>query len=128
VEDVSSAFEIKRSMIGARHTLPRAGWGYVVTTAVLPGTMVPAHSEFWAKFDADTRTTFRGALPAERPPASDPQFYFAGRILYRRFRGELSETSVYRRLSYADMSWSIIDPCDAHLNTTGAVIFLSSRM
>jgi hypothetical protein len=125
IEVLSSAFEIKRSMIGARHALPRAGWGYAVTTALPPGTVLPAHSELWTKFHADTRTTFHGALPAKAPPASDPQYYFSGRILYRRFRGELFETTVYRRLSYADMSWSIVDPCDVQLNKTGAVIFLS---
>ncbi|WP_244818600.1 hypothetical protein [Caballeronia sp. Lep1P3] len=41
-EVVSSAFEVKRTPIGARHSLPKAGWGYAVTDAVRPRTWLPA--------------------------------------------------------------------------------------
>ena len=124
-EVVSSAFEIKRTHIGARHALPKAGWGYAVTDAVKPATLLPARSELWTTFEADTRTTFRGAVPAEAPASLEPQYYFAGRILYRRFRGELLETSVYRRLAYPELECSIIEPNDAGLNKDGSVVFAS---
>lgn len=87
---VSSAFEIKRTNIGARHALPKAGWGYVVTDAVTPATLLPARSELWTTFEADTRTTFRGAVSAEAPASLEPQYYFAGRILYRAFAASCS--------------------------------------
>ncbi|WP_250479665.1 MULTISPECIES: hypothetical protein [unclassified Caballeronia] len=124
-EVVSSAFEIKRTYIGARHALPKAGWGYAVTDAVTPATLLPARSELWATFLADTRTTFRGAVPAEAPASLEPQYYFAERILYRRCRGELLETSVYRRLAYPELECSIIEPNDACLNKEGGVVFAS---
>jgi hypothetical protein len=124
-EVVSSAFELKRANIGARHSLPKAGWGYAVTDAVIPGTVLPARTEFWTKFEADSRTTFGGAVPAQAPSASDPQFYFSGRLLYRRFRRELIETSVYRRLAYPELECSIVDPDDEYLNATGIVVFSS---
>ncbi|WP_299815664.1 hypothetical protein [Tardiphaga sp.] len=124
-EVVSSAFEIKRTYIGARHALPKAGWCYAVTDAVERGTLLPAHSQLWTTFQADTRTTFRGAVPANAPSESEPHFYFSGRLLYRRFRGELFETSVYRRLSYPDFECSIVEPGDAELNNAGSVVFKS---
>ncbi len=123
-EVVSSAFEIKRTYIGARHALPKAGWGYAVTDAVTPATLLPAGSELWTTFEADKRTTFRGAVPAEAPASLEPQYYFAGRILYRRFRGELLETSVYRRLAYPELECSIIEPNDA-CHKEGGVVFAS---
>ncbi|WP_157696220.1 hypothetical protein [Caballeronia temeraria] len=124
-EVVSSAFEVKRTYIGARHALPKAGWGYAVTDAVTPATVLPTRSELWTTFEADTRATFRGAVPAEAPSSFDPQYYFAGRILYRRFCGELIETSVYRRLAYPELDCSIIEPNDACLNKEGSVVFAS---
>ncbi|MEZ2354759.1 hypothetical protein [Caballeronia sp. RCC_10] len=120
---VSSAFEIKRTPIGARHSLPKAGWGYAVTDAVKPGTLLPAGSELWATCEADTRTTFHGAVPATAPSALAPHYYFSGRLLYRRFRGELIETSLYRRLSYPELECSIVEPSDAGLNKEGVVVF-----
>jgi hypothetical protein len=122
---VSSAFEIKRTYIGARHALPKAGWGYAVTDAVKPGTLLSARSELWTKFEADTRTTFRGAVPSTSPSSVEPQYYFAGRLLYRRFRGELLETSLYRRLAYPEFECWIIEPNDAGLNKEGSVVFAS---
>jgi hypothetical protein len=123
VEVVSSAFELKRSAVGARHALPKAGWGYAVTDALVKGTSLPPRSELWTSFDADTRTTFRGTVPRDAPSPPDAQFYFAGRLLYRRFRGELIETGVYRRLVYPDLTCSIVDPSDVALNTAGRVLF-----
>lgn len=125
-EVVSSAFEIKRTYIGARHALPKAGWGYAVTDAVAPGTSLPARSELLTTFEADTRTTFRGAVPATAPAALEPHYYFAGRLLYRRFRGELFETSLYRRLAYPELECWIIEPNDACLNKEGSVVFAST--
>jgi hypothetical protein len=122
-EVVSSALEIKRTYIGARHALPKAGWGYAVTDAVKTGTLLPARTELWTTFEADTRTTFRGVIPATPPAALEPHYYFAGRILYRRYRGELLETSLYRRLSYPELECSIVEPNDAGLNKEGCVIF-----
>ena len=124
-EVVSSAFEIKRTYIGARHALPKPGWGYAVTDAVEPGTLLPARSELWTTFEADTRTTFHGAVPATAPAPREPHYYFAGRILYRRFRRELLETSLYRRLAYPELECSIIEPNDAGLNKEGRVVFAS---
>ncbi|WP_250508059.1 MULTISPECIES: hypothetical protein [unclassified Caballeronia] len=128
LEVVSSAFEIKRTYIGARHALPKAGWGYAVTDAVKPGTMLPARSELWTTFAADTRTTFHGTVPASPPSVLDPHYYFAGRLLYRRFRGELMETSIYRRLSYPELECSIVEPSDAALNQEGVVVFSAGRL
>lgn len=122
-EVVSSAFEIKRTYIGARHALPKAGWGYAVIDAVKPGTMLPARRELWTTFAADTRTTFHGDVPASPPSVFDPHYYFAGRLLYRRFRGELIATSIYRRLSYPELECSIVEPSDAGLNQEGVVVF-----
>lgn len=102
-EVVSSAFEIKRTYIGARHSLPKAGSGYAVTDGVQSGTLLPTSSELWTTFEADIRTTFRGAVPSTAPSSLQPQYYFAGRILYRGFRGELLETSLYRRLAYYEL-------------------------
>ncbi|SAL87759.1 hypothetical protein AWB74_08252 [Caballeronia arvi] len=124
-EVVSSAFEIKRTYVGARHALPNAGWGYAVTDAVEPGMLLPARSELWTTFEADTRTTFRGAVPATAPAPLEPHYYFAGRILYRRFRGELLETSLYRRLAYPELECWIIEPNDACMNKEGSVVFAS---
>ncbi|MDR5883812.1 hypothetical protein [Caballeronia sp. LZ032] len=126
VEVVSSAFEIKRTMIGSRHALPKAGWGYAVTNAIVPGTVLPAHSELWTSFEADRRTTFRGTVPIDPPPDTEPQYYFSGRLLYRRTRGELFETTVYRRLTYPDWVGSIIEPGDTHLNKSASVIFAAA--
>lgn len=122
-EVVSGAFEIKRTYIGARHSLPKAGWGYAVTDAVKPGTLLPARGELWTTFEADTRTTFHGRVPARAPAPTEPHYYFAGRLLYRRTRGELLETSLYRRLAYPELECSIIEPSDARLNKEGAVVF-----
>jgi len=122
-ELVSSAFEIKRTLIGARHSLPKAGWGYAVTDAVKHGTLLPAGSELWATFEADTRTTFHGTVPATAPSELEPHYYFSGRLLYRRFRGELIETSLCRRLRYPELECSIIERDDAVLNKEGDVVF-----
>lgn len=122
-EVVSSAFEIKRTTIGARHALPKAGWGYAVTDVVTPGTLLPARSELWTTLEADTGTTFHGAVPATAPAPTEPHYYFAGRLLYRRTRGELLETSLYRRLAYPELDCSIIEPSDVGLNKEGAVVF-----
>ncbi|WP_250538980.1 MULTISPECIES: hypothetical protein [unclassified Caballeronia] len=124
-EVVSSAFEIKCTKIGARHALPKAGWGYAVTDAVRPATLLPARSELWTTFEADKRTTFRGAVPSTAPSSFEPQYYFSGHLLYRRFRGELLETSVYRRLAYPELECWIIEPNDAGLKKEGRVVFAS---
>ncbi|WP_250537062.1 hypothetical protein [Caballeronia sp. AZ10_KS36] len=126
VEVVSSAFEIKRTLVGSRHSLPKAGWGYAVTNAIVFGTLLPARSELWTSFEADSRTTFRGAVPIDPPPDTEPQYYFSGRLLYRRTRGELFETTVYRRLTYPDLVCSIIEPGDTHLNKSGSVVFAAA--
>jgi hypothetical protein len=123
LEVVRSAFEIKRTHIGAQHSLPRAGWGYAVTDVIRPGTSLPAGGELWTTFKADTRTTFRGTVPATAPSAREPHYYFSGRLFYRRCPGELIETSLYRRLLYPDLECSIIEPNDAALNKEGAVVF-----
>ncbi|WP_244818052.1 hypothetical protein [Caballeronia sp. Lep1P3] len=122
VEVVRSMFELKRTYPGARHALPRAGWGYTVTTVIVKGTGLQAHSELWAWFDGDTRTTFGGIVPADAPAPGDAQLYLAGRIFYRRVKGELMETAFYRRLDYADMSFSHIDMADGPLNYCGKVV------
>jgi hypothetical protein len=126
VEVVSSAFESKKTLVGSRHSLPKAGWGYAVTNAIISGTIFPAHSELWTGFEADSRTTFHGAVTIEAPPDTEPQFYFSGRVLYRRTRGELFETTIYRRLSYPDLVCSVIEPGDTHLNRSGSVVFAAA--
>ena len=85
--------------------------------------MLPARSELWTTFAPRTRTTFHGTVPASPPSVLDPHYYFAGRLLYRRFRGELMETSIYRRLSYPELECSIVEPSDAALNQEGVVVF-----
>ncbi|VXB42216.1 conserved hypothetical protein [Burkholderia sp. 8Y] len=122
LEIVRSLFELKRTYSDARHALPRAGWGYTVTSVITKGTLLDANAEWWAWFHGDTRTTFGGVIPADAPAPGDPQLYLAGRILYRRVKGELMETAFYRRLDYADMSFSAIEPLDHALNYAGKVL------
>lgn len=122
IEIVRSLFELKRTYRDARHALPRAGWGYTVTSVITKGTLLDANAEWWAWFDGDTRTTFGGAIAAHAPAPGEPQLYLAGRIFYRRTKGELMETAFYRRLDYADMSFSGIEPLDDALNYAGKVL------
>lgn len=59
---VKSVFEIKQTLIGAPHSLPRDGWGYATTTAITQGTALPGMSELWFTLDADVRATYRGVI------------------------------------------------------------------
>jgi hypothetical protein len=122
---IASAYEIKFAMIGARHSLPREGWGYATTTAIAPGTELPGRSELWFTLDAPERATFGGVISARCPPASEAQCYFAGRILYRTDNNGLTETAFHRRLSYADMTFSLVDPADEDLNYDARPLFPS---
>ena len=123
LEVLRSAVEVKRSYVGARHALPRVGWGYAITTAVTPGTILPPLGELWTKFELDTRTAFGGLIPPDEPPLDALQLFLGGVLLYRRTRGELLETTFYRRLTYPELLFDTIDPTDRDLNREGHVIF-----
>jgi hypothetical protein len=122
MEIVQSIFELKRTYPGSRHALPRAGWGYTVTSVFTKGTLLDANAELWSWFDGDTRTTFGGVIPRDAPAAEDAHLYLGGRLFYRRAKGELMETAFYRRLNYADMSFSEIETLDRPLNFAGKVL------
>jgi hypothetical protein len=128
VEVVSGAFEVKRSYLGSRHSLPRPGWGYAVTTAVAPKTVLPPGRELWTTFELDRRTTFGGLISPKVPPPDAPHFYLAGLLLYRRCRGELFETGFYKRLIYPGLTFDAIDPSDTGLNHVGRVVFFRASL
>ncbi|MDR5741462.1 MULTISPECIES: hypothetical protein [unclassified Caballeronia] len=124
-EIVRSIFELKRAYPGSPHALPRASWGYPVTSVIVEGTVLDARAELWSSFDGDIHTTFGGGISAEAPAPDGAQSYLAGRVLYRRARGELFETAFYRRLSYPDLSFRVIDAHDHALNYCGRIVVAS---
>lgn len=120
-EVVSSAFEIRRTYIGARHSLSKAGRGYAVTDAVKPGTLLPARSELWTTFEADTRTTFRGSVPAT---ARLPLTRTTTSVRASSTNGLAADLS--RRAHIAGWpipSLSVLEPNDVGLNKEGSVVF-----
>jgi hypothetical protein len=123
LEVIRSVVEVKRSYVGARHALPRVGWGYAVTTSVTPKTILAPLSELWTKFELDTRTSFGGLIPPDEPPLDAHQLFLGGVLLYRRRRGELLETTFCRRLTYPELVFDTVDATDRDLIREGRVIF-----